>query len=360
MSSRDAAIVQNLLGWYDDNKRDLPWRRTRDPYAIWVSEVMLQQTQVATVKGYYARWMERFPTIASLAQADEHDVLAQWQGLGYYRRARTLRAGACAVLERHAGTLPSSVDELLALPGIGAYSAGAIGSIAFGLRTPLVDGNVVRVLCRLDAERGDPTRGPLKKRLWRRADELVPEARPGDFNQALMELGATVCTPKAPRCGQCPLRPACRARASGLEAELPELPERPKPTSVHMVAAVVARKGRVLVTRLPENAPRWSGMWQFPTTEVSPGESAEQAAARVVKSTTGLSAEVRGKLGVVRHGVTRYKITLDSYRCEARSGRAVAKDCAEVAWKAPSELDQLALPAAQRRIANQLRVQEDP
>ncbi|HWZ89432.1 MAG TPA: A/G-specific adenine glycosylase, partial [Polyangiaceae bacterium] len=193
---RARAIGRDLLAWYTKHKRDLPWRKSLDPYAVWVSEMMLQQTQVATVIPYFERWMKRFPDVAALAGADESDVLHAWQGLGYYSRARNLRRAAAEMVSRHAGRVPEQVADLCALPGIGPYSAGAIASIAYGRAEPLVDGNVVRVLSRLFARRGDPTRAPLKTELWELARSLVralpPSGAPGDFNQALMELGATV------------------------------------------------------------------------------------------------------------------------------------------------------------------------
>jgi A/G-specific adenine glycosylase len=330
----------------------LPWRRSRDPYAVWVSEVMLQQTQVATVLPYFERWMRRFPTLPALAAASEQDVLKQWEGLGYYSRARRLLAGARAVVERHAGELPGDVERLLALPGIGPYSAGAISSIGFGRREPVVDGNVVRVLCRLFALRGDPAKAPLKGELWRVARALVPEDAAGDHNQALMELGATLCTPRAPRCDACPVAGECAARAGGFAAELPELAKRAKPEPVHAVAGVVTERGRVLVVRLPEGAPRWAGLWQFPTLEVAPGEGVESALRRALLEQTGLAVEAGGLLTVVRHTVTRFQITLDAYRCQkvgppSRSPEATA-------WKRPSELSDLPMASPQRRIAAHL------
>src|SRR5262245_36972849 len=231
-------IRAKLLAWYDRNGRDLPWRRTRDPYAIWVSEVMLQQTQVKTVLGRYAHFLGRFPSVGALARAREADVLHAWQGLGYYSRARRLHQAARAVHERHAGLIPRSREGLLRLPGVGAYSAGAVASIAFGERVPVVDGNVVRVLTRLFALAGDPGRAPLRARLWDIASELVPDGRPGDFNQALMELGATLCTPRGPASGRCPLARECRARARGTADRLPELPARARTTEVRVAAAL--------------------------------------------------------------------------------------------------------------------------
>jgi A/G-specific adenine glycosylase len=338
-----------LLEWFREAARDLPWRRTRDPYAIWVSEVMLQQTRVATVIPYFDRWMQRFPTLEALGRADEDDVLHAWQGLGYYARARSLRAGAQAVVERHAGKMPTALDELVALPGIGPYTAGAIASIAFDQPAAIVDGNVVRVVTRLYALRGDPARAPLKQKIWKLAEELVPEIGARNFNQALMELGATVCTPKAPACGACPLEKLCGARKRGWEERLPELAKKKKPTAVQMVAAVVERRGRVLVTRVPDDAPRWAGMWQFPNTEQRAKEPAASAVARAL-SRLGLKARAEERLLVVRHSVTRYRIELSVHRAKV-TGSA---DATSSAWKRIHELSELALPSAHRRIARAL------
>ena len=352
-----SSIADHLLGWYDRNRRELPWRSTREPYAIWVSEMMLQQTQVATVIDYYERWMRRFPTLEALASADEQAVLATWQGLGYYSRARSLLRAARIVHTEHRGRLPRTVDELRALPGIGPYTAGAIASIAYDVRAAVVDGNVIRVLSRLHALRGDPTRAPLKAELWRRAAESVPAARPGDFNQALMELGATLCTPRKPRCGDCPLAVQCRARALGLADALPELPARAAPTAVLTVAAVVFRGRRVLLTQLGPEAPRWAGMWQFPVTSPEPGESAETALVRVVRDSAGLRVRVGGLLTSIRHGVTRYRITLDAYVCAPAGGVGRAKRSRTLRWLDPDELGPLPLPAAHRKLAERLRTE---
>ncbi len=356
---RTRAIGRALLTWYEKHKRDLPWRKSLDPYAVWVSEMMLQQTQVATVIPYFERWMKRFPDVGALARANEGDVLHAWQGLGYYSRARNLRRAAQEMVQRHAGRVPEEVAELRALPGIGPYSAGAIASIAYGRAEPLVDGNVIRVLARLFARRGDPNRAPLKTELWELASSLVRSlprgAAPGDFNQALMELGATVCTPRGARCEVCPLAAHCFAKRQDLVETLPELPKREKPTPVHMVAAIAARGARVLVTKLGADAPRWAGMWLFPTTEVEPHETAEAAVTRVLVSSVGLRGKPTGILCVVRHSVTRFRITLDAYRTTRPSGTAEARSVAAVAWHEPQDLAALAMPKAHRAIAERLR-----
>jgi len=348
------AIGNALIEWYTRHRRDLPWRRTRDPYAVWVSEIMLQQTQVATVLPYYERWMQRFPNVDTLARAREEDVLHAWQGLGYYSRARNLMRGARVVRERHAGLVPELVPELLKLPGIGRYSAGAIASIAYGKAVPVVDGNVVRVLCRLFALSGNPARAPLNARLWEIAEQLLPQGRARDFNQSLMELGATVCTARRPKCTLCPLARLCAGYKKGLAHALPETAKRPTMTALRMVAALVWRKRRVLLCQLHSDAPRWAGMWLFPMTEVRAGETAEGAVLRAVRESVGLKSHVERLLAVVRHGVTRYRITLEAYVCRVDRGRARKGSCATFYFAKPEELCELAMPAAHRRIARRI------
>lgn len=349
----DADLVSRLLAWYDRNRRELPWRGVRDPYAVWVSEVMLQQTQVSTVLGYYAAWMRRFPSVRALAAAREADVMHAWQGLGYYSRARRLQAGARAVVERHGGRLPADRASLLALPGIGAYSAGAIASIAFGAREALVDGNVVRVLTRRFGLRGDPGKGPLKRRLWELAGTLVPGERPGDFNQALMELGATVCTPRAPNCKNCPWTARCEARRLGLVEVLPELPPRAPPTRVRVALAVVRDRGRVLLLETPADAPRWAGLWTFPHVEMRAKERAEEAVERAARE-AGLRVRVGEPAGRLEHTITRFRITIEAFEAAlvpAGSSRAVS---ARSAWVTLGALEDRAMPAPHRKLAARL------
>lgn len=346
--TRARAIARVLLAWYRAHRRDLPWRRTQDPYAIWVSEAMLQQTQVTTVEGYFARWMERFPTLTALADSSDDDVLHAWQGLGYYSRAKNLRRAAELVVRDHGGRLPKTAASLRSLPGVGPYSAGAIASIAHGERVPVVDGNVVRVLCRLFCLAGDPTRAPLKNRLWQTADALVPGSAPGDFNQALMELGATVCSPRAPNCRECPLAGVCEGRKAGKELALPELPKRRASVAVSRAAAVVRRNGKVLVVRVPTSSPKWGGFWTFPSDDVRPDEKPERAAHRAARRATGAALSRCEPIFTVRHSVTHHRITLDVFRFDF-AGKAHSHD--GFRWCNATELDSLALPSPDRRIA---------
>lgn len=251
-----------LLSWYDRAKRDLPWRRTRDPYRILVSEIMLQQTQVKTVLGYYDAFLERFPDLESLARASEDEVLAAWKGLGYYRRARNLQACAKEAVAEHGGRLPDSYEALRAMRGIGEYTAAAVASIAFGEAKGVVDGNVLRVMARyLGIE--EPIDGSAARRAIQRAvDEAISRERPGDFNQALMELGATLCTPQRPQCEACPLMGSCDARARGLVDRLPLKKRREQPTLSQRVVAVVQKGDRILLVKRPADG-LLGGMWEF-------------------------------------------------------------------------------------------------
>jgi A/G-specific adenine glycosylase len=356
---RAEEISGPLLRWFRASQRHLPWRRDGSPYAVWVSEIMLQQTQVATVVPYFERWMARFPTVETLAAASEDDVLHAWEGLGYYSRARNILRGAREVAMNHGGRIPDGVEDLLALPGVGRYTAGAIASIAYNVPAPIVDGNVMRVLSRVFALRGDPGKAPLRGRLWELAAALIPEGEARDFNPALMELGATVCTPVNPRCAACPVEAACEARRLGIQDQLPETPSRPQTTAVHMVAGLVWRGERVLIVQRRAVERRWAGMWQFPSSEVGEGEETEAAVRRAVWEAVGIEAQPGRRVAVVRHGVTRYRITLEAYHCQAAAEEPQARGCQAWAWVLPEQLEEYALPAAHRKIAREALLKEE-
>jgi A/G-specific adenine glycosylase len=346
-------LRRRLLSWYRANARDLPWRRTRDPYAIWVSEVMLQQTQVATVIPYYERFLQRFPTLSALAAADEAAVLETWAGLGYYSRARGLLHGAREVIEKWGGALPRRREELLRLPGVGPYTASAIASLAFGRPEAVLDGNVIRVLCRLFALRGDPAAGPLRRRLWALAGQLVSPTAPADFNSAMMELGATVCRPGRPDCHRCPVEPLCAARALGIEEELPEIPKAGPPVPVQMAAAVISSAGGTLLVRRGDER-RWAGMWSFPVVEVAASADPRTTLAQHVRDRLGLAVRAGEAVAVIRHAVTRFTITLTAYRCEVESGTPAARGYLEWGWFNEEELACVGLPSPHRRLAGLL------
>jgi len=303
-----APFQKALLRWYDLHRRDLPWRRTRDPYAIFISEMMLQQTQVKTALPYYDRWMKALPSWKDLDRAPLDEVLGLWAGLGYYRRARNLKAAARLVMERHKGRLPDDEQGLRELPGVGPYSAGAILSIAFQRPVPLVDGNVARVLARVHTLEGDPRKGPVQKTLWGLAHRLLSTTRPGDFNQALMELGALVCTPADPACGPCPLRGLCQARRRGEVGRYPTPTPSQSVPRVFLAVAYAEKKGRVLLRRRPEGSRWWQGLWELPSAE---GKSFAEARKRL-EETTGFRLSPRHQKEE-SHQVTNHKLTLRSF-----------------------------------------------
>lgn len=341
-----AGLRRRLLEFFDDRARDLPWRATDDPYAIWVSEIMLQQTRVDTVIPYFERWLERFPDVESLAAAEEDEVFRLWEGLGYYRRARFLHAAARRLVDRHDGLLPRTTEALRELPGIGVYTAGAIASIAFGRPVPAVDGNVRRVLARLFDE-PSPTASELES--W--AGSLVDRDRPGDFNQALMELGATVCTPRSPRCEVCPLGSLCRARERGTVDERPAPTKRKAVPSVEYGVAVLVREGeggwRAGLVRRPDDG-MLAGLREFPAVEKGDGEAAEPAAARAAEG-VGVAVDEGTGLDPVRHVYSHLKATYHPVVF-----RVAESGSGELEWMSRESLEHEALPRAQRRIADEL------
>jgi A/G-specific adenine glycosylase len=344
-----AGLRATLLAWYDEHRRDLPWRGNGDdsdrPYRVWVSEVMLQQTRVEAAKPYFERWLRRFPDVPALAAAPLDDVLKQWEGLGYYSRARNLHAAARVVAERHGGRVPDDPGEFRALPGVGRYTAGAVMSIAFGRAEPVVDGNVRRVFARLGDEAA-----PADADLWALAAELVPGPRPGDFNQALMELGATVCTPRSPRCGACPLRERCAAFRAGTQARRPLPRKRAAIPHERTSVAVVVRNGALLLARRPVDV-RLGGMWEFPAAVRRDSEPPAAGAERALREGLQMTGEAGACLGAVEHVFTHVRVTYEAVRCSADGQpRPVLYDAFR--WVAPAELTDYALPAAQKRIAS--------
>jgi A/G-specific adenine glycosylase len=342
-------LRDDLLRWYDAKARDLPWRRTRDPYAIWVSEVMLQQTRVDTVVRYYDRFLERFPTTRALAQASEDEVMAAWSGLGYYRRARLLHAGVREVVARYGGEVPSEPEARRALPGVGRYTAGAIGSIAFERQEPIVDGNVARVLCRIHALETPPEAPATQARLWLEAEALARGPRPGALNQALMELGALVCTKATPACAQCPVQSACAAHARGRQRELPSARKRtpPKPWSlVGLIATAGSPRAPSVLLARGEGA-LFGGLWNLP---MSDGE--DRAAAEALATRAGVELTDEAPIGRVRHVLSHRAIDLRLWPARAskrKSGGAALHKLvplAELGALGTSQLTRKALAAA--------------
>jgi A/G-specific adenine glycosylase len=353
-SKRGCAIARALLRWYDEHHRDLPWRALANPYATWVSEIMLQQTQVATVIPYFERWMKRFPTVSALAEARQDAVLSAWQGLGYYSRARHLHQSAQQLRTLHAGKLPADPRALRQLPGIGRYTAGAIASIAFDLPEPAVDGNVMRVIARLQALRGDPRLAPMAEQIWDIAGDWVRCESPQRFNQALMELGALLCTPTKPQCSRCPLSRQCRARQLGLSDALPELHQRPKPEKRQVVVLVATKGEALLVVRQPASAPHWANLFVLPHAEYAAKQNARAEAARLLECLDPRAA-LDGSKPIARftYPITRFRFEATAYRVNGIRTQQLTEFAGRYATV--DELAELALPAPHRRLCQQLR-----
>ena len=350
-------LATPLLAWYARAKRDLPWRAVNDPYAIWVSEIMLQQTQVETVRPYYARWLAAFPTLAALAAAPQAAVLALWEGLGYYSRARNLHRAAQQVVAEHGGALPRTVAGLRALPGIGRYTAGAIASMAFGVDAAVLDGNVKRVLARVFDLTVDVKSPAGEKELWALAEGLVPPGQAGDYNQALMDLGATICLPRAPLCLLCPLREQCAAFAHGTQHVRPVLPARRKQPERHQAAGVIRKGKQVLLVQRPAEG-LLGGLWAFPAVDVDAAASAEAQAAVLsegLRADYGLTVTLGETPGrVLRHTFTHFRLVLHLYEGRWRAGRLAAGATAR-RWVAVSALGDYAMGKTDRRMADGLQ-----
>jgi len=341
-------VRRGLLAWYRRERRDLPWRRTRDPWAIWVSETMLQQTRVETVIPYYERFLARFPTLEALADAEPDELMQRWAGLGYYSRARNLQAAAKQVAREHGGRVPDRVEALLELPGVGRYTAGALASIAFDRPAPIVDGNAARVLARLLDLDADVTSPAGRRRLWAEADALVAGRSPGDLNQALMELGALVCTPRAPQCARCPLRRRCRGLAAGRAASLPVRGAKTAVRAVEAVAALLRRGPRVLAVRRPPSG-LLGGLWELPGGELAAGEPPAAGLARLLRERVGLALGRATPLGVVEHGFTHRALRLHVFRAEAPAGRVRRREFDAHRWLPPAALGELPLSALAKK-----------
>jgi A/G-specific adenine glycosylase len=345
-----------LLSWFDRVARDLPWRQNPDPYGIWVSEIMLQQTQVRTVIPYWERWMKTLPDVRALARSDEAMVLKLWEGLGYYSRARNLRKAAQVLVERGETRLPGSVEGLLELPGIGPYTAGAIASIAFDQPAPILDGNVIRVLSRVHALPGDPKRRETNARLWALAESWVRgaggctnskgRARYGDLNQALMELGATVCTPTQPACPDCPLADACTGRKAGSPERYPEIPPRAKPESRWFATLVIRHRTKFWLRQRGQGDVN-AGFWEFPNLELA---SAAADPVSALADLFRLEADRLRPLGELRHSITKYRMTQKVFAMEWRGGLRNADRLGEGQWVSEAELEALALTGSHRTL----------
>jgi A/G-specific adenine glycosylase len=347
-------FTTRLLDWYHRNARYLPWRGHPDPYAVWVSEIMLQQTQAGTVIPYFERWMARFPTVAALAAAPLQEVLATWEGLGYYSRARNLHRAAQIVVAEYNGALPPDLASLQRLPGVGRYTAGAIASLAFGLDAPTVDGNIRRVLARA-FDVSEPARSPQgERRLWELAAAHLPLGQAGDYNQALMDLGAMVCTPRQPRCADCPVANFCQAYALGVQQQRPvRAPKRAVP-HLTVTAAVIWRDGLVLIARRPPDG-LLGGLWEFPGGKVQDGEDLPTCLRREILEELGAEVWVGQALGVYRHAYTHFRVTLHAFECTVIGGEPQPVAAPEIRWAPPAELTVYPMGKIDRQIAQDIQ-----
>jgi len=347
-------IRLRLLEWYERHQRQLPWRGETSPYRIWISEVMLQQTQVVTVTPYYQRFLERFPTVEALAAAPLEDVLKAWEGLGYYARARNLHKAAIEIVENRGSQFPGSYAELQTLPGFGEYTAGAVASIAFAEAVPAIDGNVRRVLARLFAIEVDVSRGQGAQQLKAIATAMVDPERPGDWTQALMELGATICLPRSPRCLVCPANDLCEGRLRGIEARLPLRPAKKALPHYQVVAAVIYEGDKILIAQRPLNG-MLGGLWEFPGGKQEAGESLPECLRREIKEELGLEIEVGPPVVTVQHSYTHFKITLHAFYCRIVKGAPQPLAVADWRWTTLAEIDQFPFPRTDLKIIEALR-----
>ena len=352
-----------LIDWFTARRRPLPWREEnaegrRDPYRVWVAEVMLQQTRVDQARPFFERFVAAFPTVEALAAAGLDAVLKRWEGLGYYSRARNLHRAAQAVVERHAGQIPDDAEAIRALPGVGAYTAAAVLSLAYDRPLAVLDGNVVRVLARVFAVEADARSGATRTALQAVADRLLDPVRPGPFNEAVMELGATVCTPRNPACGRCPLRPVCAAATAGEPERYPFVSKkRPVPHHDVVVGVIYDDAGRVLIQRRPEEA-MLGGLWEFPGGKREGEEPLDEACRRELREELGVEVEVGAPFAPVEHAYTHFRITLHAFRCRLVSGTPVAAAGQPLAWEQVEALEGYAFPRANRRLIEQMRDRE--
>ncbi len=343
-------LRRRLRRWYRKYGRHLPWREAGDPYRVWISEIMLQQTTVTAVIPYFERFLDRFPDVQALAITDEQDVLRLWEGLGYYSRARNIYKTARLISVERDGVFPDDVESLMSLPGIGRYTAGAIASFAFGKSAPIVEANTLRLYCRLLGYDGDPRATAGQRLLWKFAERLVPLRQPGDFNQALMDLGATVCTPSEPQCPTCPLRPDCQAFLQGQQHDIPRLAKRVDMTELTEASLAICKRGAYLLRKRGDGE-RWAGMWDFPRFEIDDlSASTMRRLTRDVRTLTGIQLRDLRSLETIRHTVTRYHITLQCLIADYDSGRLL-QNGSPLKWVRPRQFNDYALSVTARKLA---------
>lgn len=348
------AFRSRLLEWYRENRRMPKWRDTRDPYRVWLSEVMLQQTRVEQMGPYFERFVNRFPSVDQLAAADETEVLKMWEGLGYYTRARNLHRAARQIVAENGGRIPDTREGLLALPGVGPYTSAAVASIAFDRDHPVLDGNVTRVLCRLLLVESNPRRSTVRTRLLKAAECLLAPGQAGDFNQAMMELGAGICTPRSPACATCPVAVHCRALScTGDPSRLPFRGPRPARPHYQVAAGVIWRGDRLLIAQRPQGG-MLEGLWEFPGGKQEPGESLQECLVREIREELDFQIAVEDHLVSIDHAYSHFSITLHAFRCRYVSGRPHAVGCADWRWVGLAELSGFPFPRTDTRIIEHL------
>ncbi len=351
-------ISQPLLEWYAVYARRLPWRDHPDPYAIWISEIMLQQTRVETVIDYFTNWMQAFPDIETLANSSEQDVLRQWEGLGYYSRARNIHKTARILQSEYDGQLPTDPQTLQKLPGIGRYTAAAISSIAFGMDQAALDGNIRRILSRI-FDISLPIRTPAAEKLfWELAEENLPSGQAGDYNQALMDLGATICLPGKPRCLLCPLQQHCLAYKRGVQEQRPVIPEKKPIPHYIVIAAILQRDQRFLLAQRPAKG-LLGGLWEFPGGKQEENETLPAALQREIMEELGCQISVGADFGEYQHAYTHFRVTLHAFFCSIVKGEPQAIEASQLAWVTLQQLSEYPMGKIDRRIAEQLRKNTD-
>ena len=357
-------IQTQLLKWFKENQRDLPWRHNYDPYQVWISEIMLQQTQVTTVLPYFKRWMEKLPTIRDVTKAKEDTILKLWEGLGYYSRARNLQKAAKVIIENHGGKFPSNYDEIRALPGIGPYTAGAISSIAFNEETPIVDGNIIRLISRLLDYR-ENTRTNVKP-FWEWAEKLIPKGEARNFNQAMMEFGALVCVPKNPKCGECPLRAECAAYKNDTVEQVPNRGPKQEKVAIRVALAVIQKSCDSKKSKAPDlenkifiqkrqHGGLMGGLWEFPGGKLKSGENPRKGLNREIQEELGITLKNVQPLTRIKHAYTKYIVDLHCFSADYDSGDLNPTAASDHKWVSLDELEKHPFPAANVKLIKELK-----
>lgn len=346
-------IQQGLLKWFKTNQRPLPWREKYSPYEVWISEIMLQQTQVKTVLPYFDRWMKALPTIQSVAEAKEDCVLKLWEGLGYYSRVRNIQKAARIIIEKFGGEFPSDYDDILALPGVGKYTAAAIASIAFNQNLPVVDGNVIRVLSRLLLYKKNTRLPEADKQMWEWMKSILPDGKARAFNQAMMEFGALQCTPAGPACESCPFNSRCQAYIKGMVGQLPDRGAKKESKNIKVALAVIKRGDRIFIQKRPPVG-LMAGLWEFPGGKIEKGESAVDAIHREIREEVGISIKNVKVIKRIKHAYTSFKVDLHCFEAEHEGGKVSLNFASDGKWVKLSELKEYPFPAADVQLITDL------